>query len=187
MKFQVKISDKMAEDFEEDQPKIEISLNARKSLDGKIMVFDHKHIDIVVDTAKKKIMTFPKKELSDEVYQTQNNFFNFLTKKGIVDKSSVKGGSAFASLESEYQKAYDDTDEDKVVLLAIYKFIEEEKPRFETEEFIEKQFVDSLTNPDEEESTSFEDAVATHKEKKGSIPTDSAPLRRWLYGNGIYE
>lgn len=187
MKFQVTISDKMAKDFNEDRPGVEVSLNARKSLDGKIMVFDHKHIDIIVDTAKKKIVTFPKKELTDEVYQTQSNFFDFLAKKGIIDKSSIKGGSAFASLESDYLKAYDEIDEDKIVLLAIYKFIEEEKPRFETEEFVEKQFIDSLTDPSEEESTSFEDAVATHKDKKGSIPTDSAPLRRWLYGHGIYE
>ena len=63
--IKVKSSEEIQEEPKEPQnPKI--SLEVRKTLDGKIMIFDHLHMDIIIDTAKNKITTFPKKEISDE-------------------------------------------------------------------------------------------------------------------------
>ena len=67
----------------------QISLEVRKTLDGKIMIMDHRDIDIVIDTENKKIVAFPKNEMSDEVYQTQDKYFDFLAKSGVVELSLI--------------------------------------------------------------------------------------------------
>ena len=46
-----------------------ISLNARKSLDGSLMIFDHQDIDIVLMLEKKKVITFPKEILDEFIYE----------------------------------------------------------------------------------------------------------------------
>ena len=57
-----------------------ISLNARKSLDGNILIFDHDIMDIVIMPEKKKIITFPKNTMGDHVYNAQDRLFDFLSK-----------------------------------------------------------------------------------------------------------
>ena len=54
-----------------------IQLQARKSLGGDIMIYDHDDIDIVVMPGKKKILTFAKEYYGDHVYEAQNRFFKF--------------------------------------------------------------------------------------------------------------
>ena len=77
------------------------SLNARKTLSGDIVVRDHPDIDIVLMVEKKKILAFPKEDLTNEVYQTQDKLFNFLIKKGIVSHESVQGGNLHGSMEAQ--------------------------------------------------------------------------------------
>ena len=76
MPIKIKIDpDATAEEaIAETQPKPDavVSLEVRKTLDGKIMILDHMHLDIVLDTAQSKITTFPKEELTDEVYGFQS-------------------------------------------------------------------------------------------------------------------
>ena len=70
--------------LEHENPKITFELNARKSLNGDIMIFDHTDIDIVILSEKKKIVAFAKDIMSDVVYGAENRLFEFLKKKGIV-------------------------------------------------------------------------------------------------------
>jgi len=161
----------------------QISLQARKTLDGKIMIMDHIDMDIVIDTAGKKIITFPKDEMSDEVYQTQDKYFHYLAKKGIVERSSVQGGDVYASLEATYPAADDENiSPAQVVLLSTYKFIEEEKPRFETEEFIDNQLDDYYAYPTPEDSTPL--GQVPEEPKKGSI--SPYVTGRYRAGGGPY-
>ena len=44
------------------------SLKAKKTLDGNIIIFDHKDIDIVVKPEKNKVVTFKKDEVNSERY-----------------------------------------------------------------------------------------------------------------------
>ena len=69
----------------EQKKRINLELQARKSLDGNILIFDHKEIDIVIMPLKRKIVTFAKSEINDSVYEVQNRFFNFLKRKGLFD------------------------------------------------------------------------------------------------------
>ena len=64
-----------------------VSLKARRTLNGNIIIFDHEDIDIVVSTEGKKCVTFPKDQMSDKVYDAQDRMFKHLAKRGIVDHS----------------------------------------------------------------------------------------------------
>ena len=162
-----KSAEEMAKE-KKDAKKVSISLEAKKTIDGKIMITDHRDIDIVIDTAKKQITTFPKDEMSDEVYQTQNNYFEFLSKKGIVERNSVQGGDVYASIQGMYPDTIDETvSPAQLVLLNTYHFIESERPRFETEEFVEDQIEDYYTDPEKSDTTEL--GEVPEEPRKGSI------------------
>lgn len=148
----------------------QITLQARKTLDGKIMIMDHRDIDIIVDTSEKKIITFPKDEMSDEAYQTQNNYFNFLAKKGVVERNSIQGGDIYASIQAQYPEPLDENvSAAQAVLLNTYQFIEHERPRFETEEYIDNQVDDYYVYPTPEDSTEL--GEVPEQPHKGTINT----------------
>ena len=79
----------------EQKKRINLELQARKSLDGNILIFDHKEIDIVIMPLKRKIVTFAKSEINDSVYEVQNRFFNFLKRHkcnpGLTGWAQVNG------------------------------------------------------------------------------------------------
>jgi len=146
----------------------QISLHARKTLDGKIMIMDHRDIDIVIDTEGKKIIAFPKNEMSDEVYQTQDKYFNYLAQKGVVERNSIHGGDVFASIQATYPEALDEgVSPAQIVLLSTYQFIEEERPRFEAEEFIDNQLDDYYVYPTPEDSTEL--GKVPEEPEKGTV------------------
>jgi len=157
----------------------QISLNARKTIDGKIMIRDHIDIDIVVDPKAKQIITFPKNNMSDEVYQAQNNYFEFLAKKGVIDRASVHSGDVFASMQGNYPDPIDEgISSTQVALLSTYQFIEEEKPRFETEEWLDNELDDYYVHPTPEDSTPL--GEVPEKAEKGNI----GPNNPWAYYSG---
>lgn len=160
----------------------QITLVARKTLDGKIMVLDHKDIDIVIDPEGKKIITFPKKEMSDEIYQIQSRYFQFLSQKGVVERASVHGGDVYASLQGNFPEAIDEgVDSTQVALLSTYQFIEEQRPQFEAEEKYEEEIEDWYTEPTPEDSTPL--GEVPEKSEKGSI----SPNNPWTYYSGYYS
>ena len=165
---------------EEVEPKHpQISLNARKTIEGHIMIMDHLDIDIVIDPTAKKIITFPKNVMSDEVYETQNNYFDFLAKKGVIDRSSVHSGDVFASMQGKYPDPIDEgISPTQVALLSTYKFIEKERPRFEAEEWLDNELDDYYTYPTPEDSTAL--GEVPEEPQKGTIN----PNNPWTYFSG---
>ena len=160
-----------------------ISLEVRKTLDGKIMILDHMHIDIVIDTANKTIVTFPKEHLSDEVYIAQNSYFEHLRNEGIIIPESVIGGSVYGSLEASYPEASDEAiSEAQVVLFSTKKFLDETAPSLEKQEYIESEFEDSLVDPTDEDSTEL--GEVPQEPKKGTMTPYR--IRRYLSGYGSY-
>ena len=146
--------------------KYAFKLDARKTLNGDIVVRDHPDIDIVVVVEKKKVVAFPKETLNDEVYLTQNKLFDFLSKKGIVSPESVEGGSLHGSFEAEIldNPSLNVVD---IALMTVAKFIEEEKPYFEYAEKFEKEQEKRLTTPSEAESSEFD--PSRHSSIKGTL------------------
>ena len=151
---------------EQEKDKFVFKLNARKTLDGNLVIRDHPDIDIVIVASKRKVVAFPKESMSDEVYQTQDKLFDFLGKKGVIEPDSVQGGNVFGSMEAKIPET-DDIDSFKIVTVVLAKFIEEERPFFEYLEKFEDMQDKWFTSPDEENSSEFD--PSRHHETKGSI------------------
>jgi hypothetical protein len=134
---------------EHDKPdaSIKMDLKARRTLDGNVLIFDHKDIDIVLMPEKKKIVTFAKNILGDDVYEAQNRLFSYLFNK--------------------------DHNATQVALFSIGKFIESEKPYIEFEKAFEKAEEERLSDPGPEESTEFD--ADRHDSQKGSLRPGMKP------------
>ena len=153
---------------EEKKPQDTIKLNARKSLDGNIMIFDHEDMDIVLMPDKNKIVTFPKDMMEDKTYASQDRLFYFLNKKGVIQYESVRGGSVYGSLEANMATPIEEgVSALQVVLRTIGKFIEEEKPYFQIYNKTEEEQEERLTDPDDKDSTEL--GEVPHQAEKGSL------------------
>lgn len=146
---------------------IPLEMNARRSLDGNIMIFDHIDMDIVYMPEKKKLTTFAKGMMNDSVYAAQNRMFDYLQKKGVVTPESIRGGNVYGSMEGLVPESVGDLDETKVIMLSLSKFLDEEKPYFMYEKQLDDEETERLTDPDAEDSTEF--GEVPHAERKGSI------------------
>ena len=151
-----------------------IQLKARKSLGGDIMIYDHDDIDIVIMPKSRKILTFAKEYYGDHVYEAQNRLFKFLLKRGIVDYDSVKGGNVFSSMEAVIQESKQ-YNEIQHTLLAVSRFIDEERPLMEFEKAFNAQEEARLNEPPPGEYTEW-DPDKYHSEKKGSINRGQQPF-----------
>ncbi len=136
------------------EKKVRLELNARQAINGDIMIFDHGDVDIVLSPKNKKITAFPKETMSDLVYGAQNRLFAHLRKKGLIIPESIQGGAFYGVIEGELQKSFkQDLDTAKMTLINISKFIDDERPYFESTEAIISMSDDELVHPDKEDST----------------------------------
>ena len=148
--------------------KVRLELNARQSLNGDVMVFDHGDIDIVLSPKNNKVVAFPKETMSDIVYGAQNRLMTQLFKKGIVNAESIQAGSYFGALEATIQESSNpDVSAAKLALINISQFIEEERPYFENKEAIISMTDDELVHPDKEDSTEL--GEVPQSTEKGSM------------------
>jgi hypothetical protein len=150
------------------EKKVRLELNARQSLNGDVMIFDHGDIDIVLSPTNKKITAFPKDTMSDLVYGAQNRLMAHLIKKGIMTPETVQAGSFYGALEGTIQEsAKPEISGPKLALINISNFIDEERPYFENLEAIISMEDDGLVHPDKEDSTEL--GEVPHAVEKGSI------------------
>ena len=153
-------------DAEEEVDEYVFELNARKTLDGDIIVRDHPDVDIVVMVEKKKVVAFPKEGLTDEVYQTQDKLFNHLSKGGIISPETVQGGNLHGSMEGKILES-EDLNVINFSLMSVAKFIEDERPYFEYLDAFEKQQEEVFTEPSEADSSEYD--PARHGGTKGTL------------------
>lgn len=139
---------------EEQTETIRLEMDIRKSVNGDLMIFGHGDIDIVLSTTSNKVTAFPKETMNDLVYGAQNRLFAFLRRKGIVVMESIQAGSFAGAMEGVLQKPFKESIETaKLALVNIDKFIEEERPYFESLEAIVAMDDNELIHPDKEDST----------------------------------
>lgn len=139
------------------------SLKAKKTLDGNIMVYDHKDVDIILMPEKKKIVTF-KKEGSpgDSAYGASDRMFKYLGSRGLIDLNSIQGGNVLGSYEATIPDSNIQIT-NKIVLLGVSKWMEKERPYFEYGEDYEDLTQNRLLEPDDQESTEL-----------GEVPQDTS-------------
>ena len=141
---------------------------ARKSVNGDFMIFDHDLIDIVVSREKLRVSTFPKKVISEETYHIQEKLLDLLARSGVVDRGSIKSGAVHSSLEGNILKSVDEEISSfQLTLLEVFNFLQEEEPNIQSRELYKDRLHDFFLDPSEEDSTEL--GEVPQKEKKGSL------------------
>ena len=107
------------EEREPKVPQVSMKMNARKTLDGSLAIYDHLDIDIVVVPKSNKVLALAKNSMSDEVYDTQSRMFDYLVRKGVVLPEPVRGGNVYGSMEAIVPASAGGLDETKVVFLLL--------------------------------------------------------------------
>lgn len=147
---------------------------ARKALNGDLMIFDHDLIDIVVSKEKSRVSTFPKNNVSEETYHTQDELLQKLSKVGILDRGSIKSGSVHSSLEGQIlESAAEDISSFQLTLLEIFNFLKQEEPNMRSREMYKDSLQDFFLDPEDEDSTEL--GEIPHSDKKGSLDHQVRP------------
>ena len=165
-------------DDKKPEPPMQVALNMRRGLDGRLMICDHDHIDIVFLPDKNKLVAFAKKDFSDIIYETQTRLFDFLTKKGICAPESVRGGNVYGAFEVAVLQSKDQIPVEQLLVLNIKKWLDSEQPAIEREKEYEEDFDKYLVEPDMADSTEL--GEVPQEEEKGSIPKYAS--RRYIGG-----
>ena len=155
---------------------------AREALNGDIMIFDHKDIDIVLMQEKKKIVAFAKEMLDDNVYGAEKRLFDHLRKTGIIQFDSIQGGNVYGSMEAVVleSKKHDPM---KSALIQISEWCKLEKPSNDFLESHDDMMQDNILDPDDEHATEL--GEVPHEEEKGSILQKNL-FAPYLYGRYTY-
>jgi len=147
---------------------IKVALEARKTLDGNIMILDHLHVDIVIDPKKRTIITYPKQDLNEDAYETQNAYFSKLSSDGVILRDTVQSGNVFGSIQALYpESANEETNPLHVVLLSTKNFMKEEMGYMQMEKDYEDELEEEYLDPTPEDSTEL--GEVPEEPKKGSI------------------
>lgn len=162
--------------------KLNFKLNMRKALNGDLMIFDHKDIDIIVMTEKKKVVAFAKDLMSEVVYGAESRLMEHLRKAGIIEYDSIQGGNVYGSLEGKLHEAKE-RDALKVTLYQISEWMKGEIPYIEATKGHDEEMEGAILNPDEDGSTEL--GEVPHEEEKGSIHQHSM-FAPYLYGRYTY-
>jgi len=152
-----------------------VNLEIRKTIDGDLLIFDHEDIDIVISANKGKVISFAKDIMDDKVYSTQNRLMKYLSRKGLIDQSTVHSGNIYGSIEAKILSAnQDDTNPTDLVLLSVGRWMDEERPYFVYLKATEERGVDRLTEPEEEDTTEL--GEVPQEDRKGSLGVGSYHL-----------
>ncbi|QDP62111.1 MAG: hypothetical protein GOVbin1807_110 [Prokaryotic dsDNA virus sp.] len=162
--------------------RIDFEMNMRKALNGDLMIFDHKDIDIIVMTEKKKIVAFAKDLMSEVVYGAESRLMEHLRRSGVIEYDSIQGGNVYGSLEG---KLHDSTERDsvKVAVYQISEWMKDELPYIEATKGHDENMEDAILDPNDKDSTEL--GEVPHAEEKGSI-RDHNMFAPYLYGRYTY-
>jgi|TARA_Y100000310_G_scaffold101817_1_gene99934 PII-like signaling protein len=149
-------------------PQATVELNARKALDGSLLIMDHKKIDIAVIPEKMKVVTFPKTTATEDVYDYQNRLLELLADKGVIDRSTIQGGHVFRSLEAVVF-SNEQINSLQAAVYVIAEFIDHEANIDRVADEYEKELEDMYTHPDDQDSTEFGE-VPQYAEKGAMRP-----------------
>ena len=149
-------------------PQATVELNARRALDGSLLIMDHQKIDIAVVPSSMKVITVPKSVSAEDVYDFQNRLLEMLADKGIVDRASIQGGNVFRSLEGALYES-DQINPLQAAVYVISEFIGIEAQHEKAADDYEKELEDMYTHPSDRDSTEYGE-VPQYAEKGSMRP-----------------
>jgi len=152
-----------------------VKLKARRTLDGNVIIFDHEDIDIVISEVGKKCVAFPKDQMSDKVYQAQDRMFGYMSKRGVVDRASIRGGNVYGSLEcSILESKVPGVDALQACLYILDEYLDQEKPFFKSSVQYDDDRLDYLLTPTGDDVTDLGDVPQS--DRKGSLHPGIRPF-----------
>ncbi len=149
-------------------PQATVELQARKALDGSLLIMDHQKIDIAVMPTEMKVLTFPKTTSTEDVYDFQNRLLELLADRGILDRASIQGGNVFRSLEGVVYEN-EQTNPLQAAVFIIAEFITNEAAHERVADQYEKELEDMLARPTDRDSTEYGE-VPQYAEKGSMRP-----------------
>jgi hypothetical protein len=162
--------------------RIAFEMNMRKALNGDLMIFDHKDIDIIVMTEKKKVVAFAKDLMSEVVYGAESRLMEHLRRNGVIEYDSIQGGNVYGSLEGKLHEGKE-RDSLKTVIFQISEWMKDELPYIENTKGHDETIEDATLEPNDRDSTEL--GEVPHAEEKGSIRNHNM-FSHHLYGRYTY-
>ena len=143
-----------------------VKLQARRTLDGNILILDHPDIDIVLSPKNKKVLALSKKQYNDHVYATQSRLFDHLARRGVVDAGTIHGGNVYGSLEGVILESTDSEAAGPIQMpvYSVVNFLLTENPHYDAIKKYEMDFDKELLEPEEGDSTDL--GEVPHKNAK---------------------
>jgi len=164
------------------QKKIQFELNVRNALNGDILIFDHKDIDIVFMVEKKKLVAFPKDLMSENVYGAESRLMEWMRRTGVIEYDSIQGGNVYGSLEGKVHES-EKRDVVKSTIFQLSEWMKSEAPAGTMIKGHDDMIQDELLEPDQEMSTDL--GEVPHEPDKGSIKRYGM-FDPYLYGRYTY-
>lgn len=146
-----------------------VELKIRQALDGTLLVMDHPKIDIAIMPKKLKVVTFPKKTVSEDVYEYQDRLLELMADKGILDRNSIQGGNVYRSLEGSLLTSDQGINPIQVALYVVSEYVKTEQEHERIAAEYEKELEDHYTHPDDRNSTEYGE-VPQYAEKGSMRP-----------------
>jgi hypothetical protein len=147
---------------------------ARKAVNGDLLIYDHDLIDIVVSRTNNKLSTFPKTTVTEECYYAQKELLESLAGLGVLDRASIRAGAVHSSLEATILESVEETVSGfQITLLEVYNFLQEEEPNIQSRKMYKGKLQDFFLDPDAGDSTEL--GEIPHDEKKGSLDHQVRP------------
>ena len=163
--------------------KKEFSFIARSTLNGDIMIMDHKDIDIIIKQEDKKIVAFAKEIMTDAVYGAESRMLEFLVKRGVIAYDSIQGGNVYGSMEGQILESKQ-IDSIKATLVNLSEWFDTEQSYLVGTTAYDDLQDDALLEPSNAESTELGEVPAAAE--KGSIVQHNI-FAPYLYGRYTYE
>jgi hypothetical protein len=159
-------------------------LNFKRAINGDIMIFEHKDIDIMILRKEKKVVAFAKEILTDNVYGAESRLFDHLRKRGIIKYDSVQGGNIYGSMEGKMLEPVKEIKNlSSLTLTIIHEWLKSEKPMMDYMEQHDDLMDDAILDPDDDKATEL--GEVPHEEEKGSILQKNL-FAPYLYGRYTY-
>ena len=149
-------------------PQATVELNARRGLDGSLLIMDHSKIDIAVMPEDMKVVTFPKNSSTEDVYEYQNRLMELLADKGVLDRGTVQGGNVFRSLEGMLF-TNEQINSLQAAVYVISEFLNDETEHEHIADEYEKELEDMYTHPTDRDTTEYGE-VPQYAEKGSMRP-----------------
>lgn len=181
MPITIKIGDSAKEEPKPIQASI--ALQIKKTLDGNLIINDHKYLDIIISPAEGKIVTIPKPNIERDVYDYQKDYMNDLFKGGVTAAIAPRGGPVFGMVETTYPIEAD-IDPLQAVLYRTSEYLKQIADSEQVAEEYDENIEDRFTDPNAKDSTAYGEIPPYQDTPEGRA--DSSDPTYTFAGYGYY-